>query len=92
MHFETQPARTPTSSGNEAGGLPNSNFRRMRFFTWTFIVLALTLGAGAYWFSTGKYEGQAAETINASKETVMTNTLVGYETFMGVSSPALAEK
>lgn len=55
----------------------------MRLFLWVFIFSTLALGAGVYWFSTGKYKGQAAKTINASKETVMTNTLVGYWTLDG---------
>ena len=48
-----------------------------------FVFFSLAIGAGVYWFSSGEYQGQAAETINASKETVMTNTLVGYWTLDG---------
>ncbi len=61
----------------------HSETQRTRFVLWVFIFFTLTLGAGVYWFSSGEYQGQAAETINASKETVMTNTLIGYWTLDG---------
>ena len=61
----------------------HSETQRARFIIWIFIFLSLAVGAGAYWFSMGKYQGQAAKKINASKETVMTNTLVGYWTLDG---------
>lgn len=61
----------------------HSETQRARFIIWIFIFLSLAVGAGAYWFWSEEYQGQAAETINASKETVMTNTLVGYWTLDG---------
>lgn len=61
----------------------NSETQRARFIIWIFILLSLAVGAGLYWFWSGEYQGQAAEKINASKETVMTNTLIGYWTLDG---------
>ena len=61
----------------------HSETQRARFVIWVFIFFFLTLGAGVYWFLSGEYQGQAAETINASKETVMRNTLIGYWTLDG---------
>lgn len=58
-------------------------FSPARFFLWIFIGLSLSLGAGLYWKSQGENQGQAAETINTSKETVMTSSLVGYWTLDG---------
>ena len=61
----------------------HSETQRARFIIWIFILLSLAVGAGLYWFWSGEYQGQAAEKINASKETVMTNTLIGYWTLDG---------
>ena len=52
----------------------------MRFFLWILIAFSLPLAAGLYWTSRGETQGQAAESINESKETATPTTIIGHWT------------
>ncbi len=54
-----------------------------RFFTWIFILLALTLGAVSWWRLQGKNEGKAAETVNVTVPGPTSSILVGHWTLDG---------
>jgi hypothetical protein len=54
-----------------------------RFFTWIFILLALTLGAVLWWRLQGKNEGKAAETVNVTVPGPTSSILVGHWTLDG---------
>ena len=57
-----------------------------RAIMWIVILAALVIGAGAYWFFTREFKGQAAETVNIAHTEALTGSslgLVGYWTFDG---------
>ena len=57
-----------------------------RAIIWVVILVILVIGAGAYWFFTREFKGQAAETVNIAHTEALTGSslgLVGYWTFDG---------